>query len=82
MSLRIRRRESTGSMCSYFLARRRIRAVKVLKEKGGLDNAKWFRFKDIIDLNFYDDMLPIVTEAVQKLLDHANCTADRIHAHA
>ncbi len=41
----------------------------VLKKSGGLDDAKWFRLKDIIDLNFYDDMLPIVTAAVQKLLD-------------
>jgi N utilization substance protein B len=46
-----------------------------LKKSGGLDDAKWFRLQDIIDLNFYDDMLPIVTAAVQKLLDHA-------HAHA
>ena len=43
----------------------------VLKKSGGLDDAKWFRLQDIIDLNFYDDMLPIVTAAVQKLLDHA-----------
>jgi len=41
----------------------------VLKKSGGLDDAKWFRLQDIIDLNFYDDMLPIVTAAVQKLLD-------------
>lgn len=40
-----------------------------LKKSGGLDDAKWFRLADIIDLNFYDDMLPIVTAAVQKLLD-------------
>ena len=46
-----------------------------LKKSGGLDDAKWFRLQDIIDLNFYDDMLPIVTAAVQRLLDHA-------HAHA
>jgi N utilization substance protein B len=46
-----------------------------LKKSGGLDDAKWFRLKDIIDLNFYDDMLPIVTEAVQKLLNHASAHA-------
>ncbi|MGE5540731.1 MAG: transcription antitermination factor NusB [Bacillota bacterium] len=39
-----------------------------LKKSGGLDDAKWFRLPDILDLNFYDDMLPIVTAAVQKLL--------------
>lgn len=42
-----------------------------LKKTGGLDDAKWFRLPDILDLNFYDDMLPIVTAAVQSLLDHA-----------
>jgi N utilization substance protein B len=42
-----------------------------LKKSGGLDDAKWFRLPDILDLNFYDDMLPIVTAAVQKLLDHS-----------
>jgi 8-oxo-dGTP pyrophosphatase MutT (NUDIX family) len=43
-----------------------------LKKTGGLDDAKWFRLPDILDLNFYDDMLPIVTAAVQKLLDTAH----------
>lgn len=43
-----------------------------LKKSGGLDDAKWFRLQDIIELNFYDDMLPIVTAAVQKLLDTAS----------
>ena len=54
-----------------------------LKKSGGLDDAKWFRLQDIIDLNFYDDMLPIVTAAVQKLLDHASSERGRgtsIHA--
>lgn len=54
-----------------------------LKKSGGLDDAKWFRLQDIIDLNFYDDMLPIVTAAVQKLLDHAhneNSRNERAHA--
>jgi len=43
-----------------------------LKKSGGLDDAKWFRLPDILALNFYDDMLPIVTAAVQKLLDKAS----------
>lgn len=46
-----------------------------LKKSGGLDDAKWFRLPDILDLNFYDDMLPIVTAAVQKLLDKARSRA-------
>ncbi|KND51686.1 MAG: transcription antitermination factor NusB [Parcubacteria bacterium C7867-001] len=47
----------------------------VLKKSGGLDDAKWFRLTDILDLNFYDDMLPIVTAAVQKLLDKSSTRA-------
>jgi ADP-ribose pyrophosphatase YjhB (NUDIX family) len=39
-----------------------------LAETGGLDDAKWFRMKDILDLNFYNDILPIVTRGVSSLL--------------
>ncbi|MBT4730539.1 hypothetical protein HOB87_01025 [Candidatus Woesearchaeota archaeon] len=39
-----------------------------LAEKGGLDDAKWFKLEDIAELNFYDDILPIVTKAVNILL--------------
>lgn len=58
----------------FFLASSSFEQI-VLKKSGGLDDAKWFRLQDIIDLNFYDDMLPIVTVAVQKLLDHGSATA-------
>ena len=60
---------------SYFLARAEFEPLKLQQGKGGLDDAKWFRLKDIIDLNFYDDMLPIVTAAVQKLLDQSGARA-------
>lgn len=53
----------------YFLAKAEFEPLQLQQGKGGLDDAKWFRLQDIIDLNFYDDMLPIVTAAVQKLLD-------------
>ena len=56
---------------SYFLARADYVPLTLEPGKGGLDDTKWFRLQEIIDLNFYDDMLPIVTVAVQKLLDKA-----------
>lgn len=56
---------------TYFLARAQFEPLHLQEGKGGLDDTKWFRLQDIIDLNFYDDMLPIVTQAVQKLLDQA-----------
>ena len=60
---------------TYFLARAKFEQLTLQRGKGGLDDAKWFRLQDIIDLNFYDDMLPIVTVAVQKLLDHSSAHA-------
>ena len=62
----------------YFLARAEFEPLQLQKGKGGLDDAKWFRLQDIIDLNFYDDMLPIVTAAVQKLLDQAAVKAPNL----
>lgn len=55
---------------TYFLAESEYTDIS-LEKKGGLDDARWFRLTEILELNFYDDMLPIVTEAVQKLLDSA-----------
>jgi 8-oxo-dGTP pyrophosphatase MutT (NUDIX family) len=54
---------------TYFLAHAEYEPLKLQEGKGGLDDVKWFRLQDILDLNFYDDMLPIVTSAVQRLLD-------------
>jgi len=59
---------------SYYLAESPYTEI-TLEKKGGLDDARWFRLTDILDLNFYDDMLPIVTAAVQKLLDRAQAGA-------
>lgn len=58
----------TRKHVTYFLAESAYTDI-ALEKKGGLDDARWFRLTDILDLNFYEDMLPIVTEAVQKLLD-------------
>lgn len=52
---------------TYFLARAPY-AELVLEQKGGLDDAKWFRVAEILDLNFYEDILPIVTKAVTMIV--------------
>ena len=39
-----------------------------LKKTGGLDDAKWFKLSNILDLNFYDDILSIITKAFNLLL--------------
>jgi N utilization substance protein B len=38
------------------------------EKKGGLDDAKWFKLADILELNFYNDILPIVTKACELIL--------------
>ena len=51
----------------YFLAESKF--VDLTPEaKGGLDDAKWFKLSDILDLNFYNDILPLVTKAINILL--------------
>lgn len=52
---------------SYYLFETPFEDLR-LKETGGLDDAKWFKLADILELNFYDDMLQIVTKAVNLLL--------------
>lgn len=50
----------------YFLAESPFTEVH-LKQTGGLDDARWFRLQDALELNFYEDIMPIITKAVQKL---------------
>ena len=53
----------------YFLAEAPFKELTLenKEENGGLDDVRWFRLKDLLDLNFYDDILPIVTKAVKIL---------------
>jgi N utilization substance protein B len=52
---------------AYYLAESKYTDLK-LKKSGGLDDVQWFKLSEIIDLNFYDDILPIVTEAINILV--------------
>lgn len=52
---------------NYVLARSPYSDL-TLEKKGGLDDAKWFRVADILELNFYEDILPIVTKAITMLV--------------
>jgi len=50
----------------YYLAESSFGELTLAK-KPGLDDAKWFKLADILELNFYNDILPIVTKAVTLL---------------
>jgi ADP-ribose pyrophosphatase YjhB (NUDIX family) len=52
---------------NYFLAEAKFDSLK-LGSSGGLDDARWFKMADIVSLNIYNDILPIVTKAVNILL--------------
>jgi len=52
---------------TYYLAKSDYQEL-VLENKGGLDDAKWFKVAEILELNFYEDILPIVTKAVTMLV--------------
>jgi N utilization substance protein B len=51
----------------YFLGKAEYKPL-TLGTSGGLTDAKWFNVKEILGLNFYNDILPIVTKAIQILL--------------
>ena len=38
-----------------------------LKVTGGLDDAKWFKMKELPELKIYDDIRGILTEAIKEL---------------
>ncbi len=50
----------------YFMAESPFVPVKLAKS-GGLDDARWFHLSEILDLNLYNDILPIVTKGVNIL---------------
>jgi len=53
----------------YFLAESFFDPI-TLGTSGGLDDARWFKLSDILELNFYNDILPIVTKAIMLVTKH------------
>ncbi|OGG44799.1 transcription antitermination factor NusB [Candidatus Kaiserbacteria bacterium RIFCSPHIGHO2_01_FULL_50_13] len=51
---------------TYFLAKAKFTDLAPKKE-GGLDDAQWFPLAKVGDLNFYDDILPVITKAINIL---------------
>lgn len=53
----------TRKQVKYFLAKTDYQDL-TLGESGGLDDVRWFKIDELPNLNFYDDILPIVTKAI------------------
>jgi len=62
----------------YFLAESPYVDI-VPEKKGGLDDARWFKLADILELNFYNDILPIVTKAVELILKRTGRSETQIN---
>jgi N utilization substance protein B len=52
---------------AYFLAEAKYGDLK-LGGSSGLDDVKWFKASEILDLNFYNDIVPLMTKSVEILL--------------
>lgn len=63
----------TRKQVKYYLAEAKFSPVK-LSKIGGLDAVKWFNVKEITDLNFYNDILPILAKAIKFLVDGEKTT--------
>jgi len=48
----------------YFLAESDYREL-VLGSSGGLDDAKWFQLKELPELRIYNDIIPLITKAIE-----------------
>ena len=50
----------------YFLAKSEYKEL-VLEQSGGLDNARWFTLGSIPELRIYNDIIPLITKAIEIL---------------
>ncbi len=49
---------------TYFLAESEYKDI-VLEKSGGLDNARWFMLKEIPELHIYNDIIPLISKAIE-----------------
>lgn len=52
----------------YFLGEAPFQPLELEEGKGGLDDARWFKPVELVDLNIYDDILPIITRGITSLM--------------
>lgn len=52
----------------YFLAEATYGDIVLNEEKKGLDAAQWFKARDVAELNFYNDIVPLMTQSITILM--------------
>jgi len=55
----------------YFLAESKYQELQ-LGNSGGLDGAKWFQLKEIPELHIYNDIVPLITKAIEIISKNNN----------
>jgi N utilization substance protein B len=50
----------------YFIAESPYQKIE-LEESGGLDDAEWFSFDEVVDLKMYDDITELIAKAITQL---------------
>ena len=53
----------------FFLAESEYKEITLEEGSGGLDDARWFPLEEIANLKMYDNMVPLLTKAVEILTD-------------
>jgi len=51
----------------FFLGESEYTDITLEKGTGGLDDAKWFPIEEIANLKMYDNMIPLLTKAIEIL---------------
>lgn len=54
---------------TYFLASAPYQEME-LHTSGGLDKLGWFQLHEVVDLNIYDDILPLIAKAIEKITNN------------
>ncbi len=52
---------------TFFLTEATYGELTLLNHSGGLDDARWFPFEEVPNLKMYDNMIPLLTKAVEIL---------------
>ena len=51
----------------FFLAETEYKELTLEKDNGGLDDTRWFKMEEVANLKMYDNMVPLLTKAVEIL---------------
>ncbi len=53
-------------VCTFYLAEAKYQELD-MHSNGGLDRAAWFQLHEVVDLTIYDDILPLIAKAIEKI---------------